>query len=343
MIKKSRIIIRWIFFILIFVAVIKYVNFVNTGHGRPDMIEIFCPIGGFYSIIMWLKTGLIDHIHPAGMIFILAGSITSLFCMKGFCGWICPVGSFLDGLTFIREKIVGQNVPNINMSSKFKFILETFLSLIKFGVVIILVYLILRLPGQIMPIIYQRSVLPENISLYQFWIDMFYGKHNLALGIIVGILILSCFIPRFWCRYLCPLGALYGILNVFSLLRIKKETTCIDCKLCDEKCPMGLSVYASKLRNNTRCIACLNAMSECPNNSLYLSFLGSYKIKPIVYPLILLLLYLGIIGFAVKKDMWVSKLTPRTYAKTFMQYGIVKPWMIKLLSEDATGGSHPDF
>ncbi|MBT8763872.1 4Fe-4S binding protein [Desulfohalobiaceae bacterium Ax17] len=340
MIKKSRFIIRAIFFAIMFVAIIKYIYFVNTGHGRSDIIEILCPIGGFYSLVMWFKTGFVDHIHPAGMIFILAGIITTLFCMKGFCGWICPVGTFLDSLTFIREKIVGQNVPDINMPPKLKFILENFLYLIKFGTTVALVYFIVRLPGQIMPMIYQSTVLPEDVSLYKFWIDAFDGKHNITLGVIVGILVFSYFIPRFWCRYLCPLGAFYGIFNIFSFLRLKKEDSCTNCKLCNKECPMGLSPYTSKLLNNTRCIACLNAMEKCPNHSLSLSFLGIYKIKPIIYPLILVLLYLGIIGFAVQKDMWTSKLSPRMYAKIFMQHGIMKPWMVELLRKDTKGDSH---
>ena len=334
MIKKFRVIVRAIFFVVMVVAIIQYIHFVNTGHGRSDIVEIFCPIGGFYSLIMWIKTGFIDHLHPAGMIFILAGIITTLFFMKGFCGWICPVGTLLDGLTFTRGKIFHQNVPDIPIPSRSKTLLEALLSLIKFAIMIVLVYFILRLPGQIMPMIYQNAVLPEDVSLYKFWIDAFKGGHNLTLRIIGGILIFSYFIPRFWCRYLCPLGAFYGIFNIFSFLRIKKENNCTNCKLCDKECPMGLSPYTSKLLNNTRCIACLNAVEKCPGHSLSISFFGFYKLKPIIYPVILVLLYLGIIGFAVKNDMWTSKISPRMYAKIFMQHGIIKPWMTKLLMSE---------
>ena len=327
MIKRQRVVIQTLFFIVTAIAIWKYVYFVDTGSGRPDIIEIFCPIGGFYSLIMWVKTGLIDHVHPAGMMLILAGIITTLFCMKGFCGWICPVGTILDLLGFLREKTIGPYLIKVEVPTKIKLIIENLLGVIKFGVLGLLVYWILRLPGQIMPMIYQNVVLPEDVSLYKFWLDAFHGQHNLTLILITGILFLSFLIPRFWCRYLCPLGAFYGIFNLFSLLRLKKEDTCVNCGLCKKKCPMGLCPFTSKLLNNTKCICCLRCLENCPKDSITLSFLGFYKLKPLMYPLILSVLYLGFIGFAIENNAWHSHLDPQMYAQIFMQEGITKPWM----------------
>ncbi len=334
MLKKLRIGVQFAFFVLTVLVVIQYVHFVNTGHGRPDLIEIFCPIGGFYSLMMWLKTGFIDHFHPAGMILLLAGIISSLICMKGFCGWICPVGSFLDFLSFCRNKTVGKYLDNIKVSPKLKLYTERLLSLVKFGVAGGLIYLIVRLPGQLMPIMYQNAVLPEDVSLYKFWIDAYHGQHNLSLALVFIILLMSFLIPRFWCRYLCPLGAFYGIFNVISFMKLKRNDNCVKCKLCAKGCPVGLSPHTSKWLNNFRCIGCLKCIDSCPSKALNLSLLGSYQIKPLLYPLILLFIYGGIIALAIIGGIWHSQIPSHMYARIFLQHGIMKAWAMKMLMKN---------
>ncbi|MDQ7032575.1 MAG: 4Fe-4S binding protein [Desulfonauticus sp.] len=333
MLKKIRIVIQSIFVFIITLTVLNYIHFVNTGQGRPDLIEIFCPIGGFYNLVMWLKTGFIDHLHPAGMILILAGLITTIFWMKGFCGWICPVGSALDFLGFLGKKTVGNYTDKIKLPSSLKVLSIGILNLIKFGVTLALVYLIVSLPGKIMPMMYQNAILPEDISLYKFWIDALNGQHNLTLIIIFAILILSFIIPRFWCRYLCPLGAFYGLFNLISWLRLKKEDTCISCELCKKACYLGLSPCTDNLLNNTRCVSCLKCIEKCPKHSLKIHLTFVNNIKPILYPLVLIILYVGIIGLAIENNVWHSKISPQMYARLFVQHGLIKPWMIKELQK----------
>jgi len=90
-------------------------------------------------------------------------------------------------------------------------------------------------------------------------------------------LIGSLFIERPWCKYLCPLGALLGIFNLFRIVKLKRnENTCINCKACDRVCPMNINVSTSKVVSDHQCISCLLCTDEmaCPvSNSLNFSVL----------------------------------------------------------------------
>jgi len=322
-----------IFFLLLFgAAIVQYVHFVNTGKGYPNFIELIFPIGGFYDLVMWIKTGFIDPFHPAGMIFILTGIILTLFLGKGFCGWICPVGTVLDGLTLIRTKFLGPQKLPFNLPYPLKKILEILLYFIKFITMFLLVFLILSIPAKAMFFYYKTTVLPEDVSLYKFWLEIASGKHLLTLAIITTVFIVSYFLSRFWCKYLCPLGAFYGLFNLISFTRLKNDpTTCTHCQLCNKVCPLQLSPSKNKTLNNSTCISCLKAISICPSQSISLKFVGQLKLTPIVYGLLLIVFYLGAIALAKITGHWDSQLGPVVSAKIFMSHGIIRPWIIKAL------------
>ena len=84
--------------------------------------------------------------------------------------------------------------------------------------------------------------------------------------IVLGILVLaSIFVQNFWCRYLCPYGALLGFASLVSPLRIRREPEpCIDCAKCGKVCPSNLPVDELVTIKSAECTGCLECVAVCP-------------------------------------------------------------------------------
>ncbi|MCK5773886.1 MAG: 4Fe-4S binding protein [Thermoplasmata archaeon] len=82
----------------------------------------------------------------------------------------------------------------------------------------------------------------------------------------VGVLALSVSIDRGWCRYLCPIGAMYGPTNKFALTDIKfDKASCINCQICIRECPMGINPKENK--RDVECIRCGRCVDVCPTDA----------------------------------------------------------------------------
>ena len=93
---------------------------------------------------------------------------------------------------------------------------------------------------------------------------LFYWK----LGVLIFIIILSMKWFRPFCQYLCPLGAIYGLFNRFSLVQIHWEKErCISCKACERACPAALSVV--EISRSPECIRCGKCIEACPEACLH--------------------------------------------------------------------------
>lgn len=88
-----------------------------------------------------------------------------------------------------------------------------------------------------------------------------------AVVVLAVTLLLSIFIERAYCKYLCPLGAINGLMNRVNIFRLKRDkVSCIDCKLCDRACPMDIKVSEVEDVKDLSCTKCLNCVDSCPVN-----------------------------------------------------------------------------
>jgi polyferredoxin len=108
-----------------------------------------------------------------------------------------------------------------------------------------------------------ESVYTEPREYWQAWI----------VGLMfIGLLVANWWIPRFFCRVLCPLGALLGVFSRFALWRIDRDPVrCTDCDLCLKSCE-GASDPHTDLRKS-ECFVCLNCIEDCPHDALTFRFL----------------------------------------------------------------------
>jgi polyferredoxin len=127
----------------------------------------------------------------------------------------------------------------------------------------------------VLPSVHKASelVYTEPREYWQAWV----------VGLIfIGFLVANWWIPRFFCRVVCPLGALLGIFSKFALWRIDRDPVrCTDCDLCLKSCE-GASDPQGDLRKS-ECFVCLNCIDDCPHDALSFRFLPR-KASEVAYP-----------------------------------------------------------
>ena len=231
--------------------------------GSPSLHAV-CPFGGVVTIYSYFTEGtFIQKISQSS--FTLMWLILGLTLLFGpvFCGWICPFGTVQEFLGKIGRKIFKKRYNHF-----IPIRLDMLLRYLRY-IILILVVVKTATTAKLL-----FSNFDPYFALFNIWSD---EVTRLSLFILAVVLIVSLFIERPWCKYLCPLGALLGIFNFFRIVKLKRnEKTCINCKACDRICPMNINISTSKTVSNHQCISCMLCTDEitCPvNNTLNFSFL----------------------------------------------------------------------
>ena len=193
---------------------------------------------------------------------------------RWICGWLCPFGLLQDLLHKIKTPKLKKNRAT-RVLSFFKYVI-----LVLFVAVIPLLYMFRDFPlpafckyicpaGTVGGAI-GLLINPNNGGMFAMLGPLFTWKFALAVSIIVG----TVFIYRMFCRFICPLGALYGFFNKFSLFGIKLEKDkCINCGKCISVCEMDIHHVGDH-----ECINCGKCIGVCPTKAI------SYKGSKIILP-----------------------------------------------------------
>jgi polyferredoxin len=142
-------------------------------------------------------------------------------------------------------------------------------------------------------------------------------------AMVLGVLVVaSLFVQNFWCRYLCPYGALLGITSLFSPTHIRRNPeTCIDCAKCAKVCPSVLPVDKLITIKSAECTGCLECVAVCPaKDTLSLSLPKipalvpqAPKVPTWAMAAGIAVLFFGIVGFAKTAGYWDSQVPRATY------------------------------
>lgn len=291
----------------------QWANGVSTTYvARPPAVEGFLPISALVSLKRLALTGNYDPVHPAGLTIFLAALTIALLLRKGFCGWICPVG-FVSNLAEMTGRRLNVKVKapkwlDIPLLS-FKYLLLGFFS-----------YLILWKMN--LQAIEEFLRTPYNMIVDIKMLYFFLAPSRLAGGIMLGLVILSFFLRNPWCRYLCPYGALLGLLAPFSPFQVKREEkTCINCKKCERNCPADITLTAKTTMRSPECIGCLECVAVCPaKDCLDVTIHGRWT-PPYLLPALVLTFFLGFWLTATMTGHWHSQL-PLEVVKKYYQMGI---------------------
>ncbi|KAA3632256.1 MAG: 4Fe-4S binding protein [Calditrichaeota bacterium] len=241
----------------LFVAYVKSGG-AGTSISRPPGVEGWLPIGSLVSMRYYIETGIINMIHPSGMIIFGVIILTAFLFKKGFCSWVCPVGFVSEMLGNISDKLFKRK---IKPPKWLDYPLRSLKYLLLFFFVNIIIFSMTT--QEIKNFIYTDYNIVSDVLMLRFFTDI----TPMALYIIIGLFVLSLVVRGFWCRFLCPYGALLGLLNFISPTRIvRNEKSCTNCSSCTMVCPSFIKVEKVKEVYSDECTGCLACVDSCPIN-----------------------------------------------------------------------------
>jgi polyferredoxin len=222
---------------------------------RPDGVEGFLPISALLSLKEWLASGAINPVHPAALVILLTVIAVSFLLKRSFCSWICPVGTVSEllwkcGFALFRRNLRPPQWLDIALRGV-KYLLLAFF----------LYSIFLAMPPQaVTAFIYSDYNKVADVRL----LDFFLHPSGLSLEIILCLVVLSLPLRNPFCRFLCPYGALVGLVSVLSPVKVTREkTTCLACGVCTQVCPSYIPVMEKERVMSEECIGCWRCVSHC--------------------------------------------------------------------------------
>ena len=135
-------------------------------------------------------------------------------------------------------------------------------------------------------------------------------------GVMLTLVVLSILVHGAWCRYLCPYGALLGLISRFSPMRVERRAdACVDCGLCDKVCMARLPVSRLDKVSSVECTGCLDCVATCPVvDALEVKATRRWKMSVPAFALAVVLLFLGGYAGARMAGYWHSDLSDAEYS-----------------------------
>jgi len=247
-----------------------------------------------------LLSYLASHAIAAGMLLGVATLAVTIVAGRWFCGWICPFGTLHNFLTNLRS---GRQKAKIDVGGygpwqKAKYyVLAVFIGGALVGMNAVgwldpFSLFFRSLTAAVYPAVNSATVAlftwiydvnPLHLTAISEPVYEFLRRHFLAVeqphyygNVLIGFLFvligaLNFYRARFWCRYVCPLGALLGIAGKNPLVRLAKSDACNNCRLCLADCQGGANTAKAAEWKPSECFYCFNCQSECPSEAISLT------------------------------------------------------------------------
>lgn len=240
--------------------------------------------------LLALANALAARTFLVGSALALITLLLTLVFGRAWCGWLCPLGTVLDLFPFKHGRDQRPALPEVWRKAKYQLLLIILFAALFGNLTLLfldpLAILFRTLATVIWPALDQIVTVSETF-LYQFpglgvpisWLEtvirpvllpaepIFYRDTLLFAVFFAGLLVLNLLAPRFWCRYLCPLGGLLGLISRVAFFRREVIEPCKGCQLCTQGCPIGTIDPAKNYASDpAECTLCMECLENCPRS-----------------------------------------------------------------------------
>lgn len=298
-----------------------FVQFLNSDgigayYNRPPGVEGFLPISSLMSVYYFALTGNIHQAHPAGFFIFLAIVSVSFIFGKSFCSWLCPVGFISEMIGDFGDKLYRKLFKRVFRLPKWidyplrslKYLLLAFFAYaIFFSMSAFALKYFLDTPYNIM----------ADVKMFKFFAEI----SRFSLIVIATLFVLSVFIKNFWCRFLCPYGALLGLVGLLSPFKIKRNhETCINCGLCSRACNSSIKVDKLNIVFSDECTSCMSCVDACPvADTLELKFIGKKRFNKLYIVFGIIFIFISITGIGIITGHWKNNISKETYLEYYRE------------------------
>ena len=193
--------------------------------------------------------------------------VVCIFVPRGFCGYICPLGTLIDlfdwsiGRHLVRFR-VGENGWWVHI--KYFLLLGCLLCA---GMGVLVTGYVAAIPVLTRGFLFLLE--PAQTGLQRGWhlVPPTNAGVWFSICLFVGVLALGALQPRFWCKYVCPTGAVFSLGNLFRITERKVESSCIHCNKCIEVCPFD-AIKADFTTRTSDCTFCQTCGGVCPTHAI---------------------------------------------------------------------------
>ncbi len=284
--KRNRSVRLWILlFVLILTTAVGLMHQFGKSFTTAS-IDSFCPFGALESLYLFVTDGnMLKRTNFND--FILLGIVVSLALVfrRTFCGNLCPLGT-------LQELFSKGGIKITKKRYEIPLKIDKPLRYLKYAVLVVFIAATWRIGDLVI-----RPYDPW-VAYHHLLSDDLIAEFSAALVILAISLAGSFFYDRFFCKYLCPMGAFLGIVGKIGFFRVRRnETTCIDCKLCTKVCPVNIKVHEISDVRSSECLNCNECVNVCPVEST-LTISGSRKgrIGSLSFTVITFVAMLAVVG-----------------------------------------------
>ena len=186
---------------------------------------------------------------------------------RGFCGYICPLGTLID----LFDWIVGKRVTRFQVADdgwwvhiKYYLLLGVLISAM-FGV--LLSGFVAAIPVITRGLLFTLKPAQDGFARGWHNVPPINAGHVLSIALFFAVLLMGLWKPRFWCKYVCPSGAMFSLGNLFRVTERKVESSCIHCNKCVEICPFD-AIKPDFTTRTTDCTLCQTCGGACPVDAI---------------------------------------------------------------------------
>lgn len=229
-------------------------------------VDALCPFGGLESLYSILTSGeWLRRLAPSAMVLLIVVVAMTLLFGRVFCGWICPLGTLGEWTSRAgaRFRIGKRELPERA---------DATLRWLKYVVLVLIIAATWK----------AGTLVWRNYDPWVAWMHLSAGWEGFVespwsfFSLFMLVIGLSLFVERFWCRYLCPLGAVLAPLQKLCLVKVRRsEEECIHCHKCGTVCPVLLDPEIREVEKSAECIACGRCVEACPREKTL--FFGTSK------------------------------------------------------------------